>query len=305
MTDGPRPAPRRPIRRRLVPLLAVAGGALILGGCQAPTFGAFRGATTQGHDEFKLWVGLMIAGLVVAAIVWGLIFFALARYRRRSGDQMPRQFHENLPIEIVYTTIPILIVAGIFAFTVVTENEIDAVSSHPAEIVHVLAYRWGWRFSYYSPQGRAQGVRIETSAEPRLLAQPATSKQYPQLVIPLGETTRIVLNSADVVHGFYVPEFNFSRLAQPGVTNRFDFTPTRPGVYRGQCSTYCGLYHSEMLFSVRVLPAPKFTAWLASEQSSQAAAAGPVAAKTTAATTTAAGGRAAVETSSAERGAGS
>ncbi len=293
-------------------MLAVAGGALVLGGCNAPTFGAFRGATTQGHDEFKLWVGMVVAGLIVAAIVWGLIFFAVARYRRRSSDQMPKQFHENFPLEVVYTTIPVLIVAGIFTFTVVTENEIDAVSSHPAEIVHVLGYRWGWRFSYYSPQGRAQGVRIETSAAPRLLAQPATSKQYPQLVLPLGETTRVVLNSADVVHGFYVPEFNFSRLAQPGVTNRFDFTPTRSGVFRGQCSTYCGLYHSEMLFSVRVEPASKFSSWLASEQSSQAVAGGPVAAKTAAATRTlAAGGGAGAalgtggEASSAERGAAS
>jgi cytochrome c oxidase subunit 2 len=134
---------------------------------------------------------------------------------------------------------------------VVTENEVDAVSNSPSEIVHVLAYRWGWQFTYDAGNGRSQGVLIKTAAEPKLLAQPCTSNEYPQLVLPKGETVRIVLTSADVIHGFYIQEFNFSRYAQPGVTNEFDFTPTTLGVFTGQCSQYCGLYHSEMIFSVR------------------------------------------------------
>jgi cytochrome c oxidase subunit 2 len=242
---------------------ALVLGALALGGCGAPTFGAFRGATTQGHDEFKLWVGMVIAGLVVAVIVWGLIFWAMFAYRRKS-DAIPKQFHEHIPLEITYTIIPVIIVAVIFYFTVVTENEVDAVSTKPTEIVHVLAYRWGWRFTYDSGNGTSQNVAIQTAAEPKLLAQPATSPEYPQLVLPVDSTVRIVLDSADVIHGFYVPAFNFSRYAQPGVTNVFDFTPTHLGVYTGQCSQYCGLYHSEMLFSVKVVSTADFSQWLTS-----------------------------------------
>lgn len=245
-------------------------GALVLGGCNTPTFGAFRGATVQGKDEFKLWVGLFAAGLVVAILVWGLIFFAMARYRRRSTDGIPSQFHANIPLEIIYTVIPLIIVGVIFYFTVVTENEVDAVSSHPAEMVKVLAYRWGWQFSYVNGQGRSQGVVVRTTAQPDLLTKPATSNEYPQMVLPKGETVRIVLSSADVVHGFYVPAFNFSRYAQPGVVNTFDFTPTQAGVFRAQCSEYCGLYHSEMLFSVRVESPSAFSQWLSSQQASQA-----------------------------------
>lgn len=242
----------------------------MLGGCNAPTFGAFRGATTQARDEFKLWVGLFIAGLAVAAIVWGLIFWSVARYRRRRDDEMPKQFHENIPLEIVYTVIPLIIVGFIFYFTVRTENEVDAVAKRPAEVVHVLAYRWGWQFTYDNAQGRSEGVVIRTKAQPKLLAQPARSNQYPQLVLPKGVPTRIVLTSADVVHGFYVPAFNFSRYAQPGVTNVFDLTPTKAGVFRAQCSEYCGLYHSEMLFSVRVESSSAFSRWLGTQQASQA-----------------------------------
>lgn len=257
------------MRKASVPVLLLAG-ALVLGGCKVPTFGAFRGATTQGHAEFKLWVGLFIAGLVVAIIVWGLIFWTVAAYRRKQADEIPRQFHANIPLEIIYTVIPVIIVAVIFYFTVVTENQVDAVSRHPVEQVHVLAYRWGWQFRYYNGQGRYEGVQIRTSAEPKVLAQPATSSQYPQMVIPDGQTVRIVLNSADVVHELYVPAFNFGRYALPGVTNVFDFTPTKEGVYRGQCAEYCGLYHSEMLFSVRVVSPSAFSQWINAQQASQA-----------------------------------
>lgn len=272
----PRPdRPARPggsrLRKAAIPLLLVAG-AILLGGCSAPTFGAFRGATTQGKDEFKLWVGMFIAGLIVAGIVYILIFWASFAYRRRrhGEDYIPKQFHSNVPLEIVYTALPIIIVGFIFYFTVLTENNVDAVSNHPNEVVNVLAYRWGWQFTYESGSSTPQGVVIRTSAQPELLPKAATSSEYPQLVLPVGETVRINLASSDVIHGFYVPEFNFSRYAQPGVTNTFDFTPTTTGVYTGQCTQYCGLYHSEMLFSVKVVSASQFQQWLSTQQASQA-----------------------------------
>ncbi|HLI14535.1 MAG TPA: cytochrome c oxidase subunit II [Acidimicrobiales bacterium] len=280
MTDGasrrpPRPCPASPRRRvarwrRLGAPLGIALGALALGGCTVPTFGAFRGSTVQGHDEFKLWFGMAIAGLAVAVIVWGLIFWSVVAYRRRHDDEMPRQFREHLPLEVLYTVIPIVIVAVIFYFTFVTEDSIDAVAKKPAEIVHVLAYQWGWSFTYYDGSGHYQRVRIQTASQPQPTALPATSSEYPQMVLPLGETTRIVLNAADVIHALYVPAFNFNRQAIPGITNVFDFTPTQAGVFPGQCVQYCGLYHSEMLFSVRVVTPARFQRWLAAEQGAQA-----------------------------------
>ena len=256
-------------RRAGVPIVLLLG-VLLLSGCNVPTFGPFRGVTVQAKDEFKLWQGMLIAGFIVGGIVYALIIWASIMYRRRHSDHIPRQFHSNKPIEIIYTTLPILIIAGIFYFTVVTENEVDAVSNTPNEIVQVLAYRWGWQFTYQAGNGRLQGVLIKTAAEPKLLAQPFTSSEYPRLVLPEGETVRIVLTSADTIHGFYIPEFNFSRYAQPGVTNKFDFTPTTDGIYSGQCSQYCGLYHSEMRFSVQVVSPAQFQQWLSTTQASQA-----------------------------------
>jgi cytochrome c oxidase subunit 2 len=259
--------------RRSLPALVLVGTALALTGCGAPTFGAFRGATTQGKDEFKLWVGMFIAGLAVAIFVWALIFWASFRYRRRD-DTIPRQFHTNVPVEITYTLIPFLMIFVIFYFTVVTENEVDAVSAHPAEIIHVTGYRWGWEFQYYDGSHHSQGVRVQTSAEPKKLAQPSTSSEYPQLVLPVGATIRIDLDSSDVIHGFYIPAFNFSRYAQPGYTNTFDFTTTTTGVFTGQCSQYCGLYHAEMIFSVKVESSADFAIWMKNQQAAQSSAGG-------------------------------
>jgi cytochrome c oxidase subunit 2 len=249
-------------RRRAGAAIAIAGGAILLSGCNAPTFGAFRGATTQGHATFKLWVGMVVAGLIVAGIVWALIFYSVIRYRRRGEGEIPRQFTEHIPLEIVYTVIPFIVVLVIFYFTVVTENQVNAIASNPAVTVNVTGFQWGWSFQY-----KGTPVDIYTSSEPGTASEalPPTNPIYPQLVLPEGETTQINLFGNDVAHSLWVPAFNFSRMALPGHENQFDFTPTELGVFDGRCNQYCGLYHSEMLFSVRVVTPQQFTTWLSDE----------------------------------------
>jgi heme/copper-type cytochrome/quinol oxidase subunit 2 len=95
---------------------------------------------------------------------------------------------------------------------------------------------------------------------------PAVDCLGPGLIVPAGKTTRITLNSQDVIHGFYVPQFNFSRYAQPGVTNVFDLTVSHTGIYRAQCTQLCGLYHSLIFFHVVALPPAQFQAWLSQQQ---------------------------------------
>jgi len=250
--------------RKVVGLGALVLGAGVLGGCTLPTFGAYRGATTQAQDEFTLWSWMCIAGLAVMVLVLGLIIWACFRYRRRN-DEIPHQFHSNIAIEILYTAIPLIMVGVIFGYTVVVENKIDTVSPTPAVIIRVTGFQWGWKFQYLPPDKPA-GLPIAsvvTAAEPKVLAGNPLSPDYPQFVLPIGVTTRIVLVSNDVVHTFYIPEFNFGRYALPGVVNTFDFTPTNFGAFPGKCAQYCGLYHSEMLFSVRVVSMANYRVWLA------------------------------------------
>ena len=269
-------SPLRPAatgRRRRWQLAAVAIALpVLLGACQVPHFYAFRGSTTQGHDEFLLYAGTFIAAIVVGGFTGLLILWAVFRYRRRSDD-MPRQFQYHIPLELTYTIVPIIIVLVLFVFTVITENKMDLVVDHPDVVVNVYGFQWGWEFDY--PNHVV--VRAETTSDPDPvgpagLAGPACSPvawcKGPGLILPAGQTTRIQLRSKDTIHGFYVPEFNFSRYAQPGVLNQFDFTVPHSGVWRAQCAQFCGLYHSLMLFHVVAMPPAQFQAWLSSEQSS-------------------------------------
>ena len=219
------------------------------------SYGASRGATTQGQDTFKLYSGMMTTGIIVGGLVVLLILWTIFRYRKRS-DEMPRQFHENIPIEILYTVIPVIIVAVLFFFTVITENKVDAIvpvnatvtaTGKPVVDIRVTAFQWGWRFDY--PDLNV-GVAGETTNGP--------NNHGPQMVVPVGQTVQITLVSDDVIHGFYVRDFNFSRYALPGVINLFDLDVLHAGTYNGQCTQICGLYHSEMLFSVRAVSPAAF-----------------------------------------------
>ncbi len=240
-------SPAGKARSRGVKLAGLAISSIALAGC-SPAFGAYRGVTTQGRSTFHLFQGFAITAIFVGGITFGLLFFVLLRYRKRS-DAIPTQRHSNVKIEILYTVIPILIVVGLFFFTVKVENKVDAISPTPNVKVTVTAFQWGWKFYYPATNTTVIG----------------SGNHYPQLVLPEGETTAVTLVSQDVVHGFYIPAFNFSRYALPGFVNHFDFTPTSAGTYIGRCSQLCGLYHSEMLFSVKVLSAQQFQSWTSSQ----------------------------------------
>ena len=158
-------------------------------GCNVyPTYGASRGATKQGQETFKLYSGMMTTGIIVGGLVGLLILWTIIRYRKRS-DEMPRQFHENVPIEILYTVIPVIIVAVLFFFTVLTENNVDAIqpvnatftaTGKPVVDITVTAFQWGWRFDY--PDLNV-GVAGETTNGP--------NNHGPQMVVPVGQTVQI------------------------------------------------------------------------------------------------------------------
>ncbi len=240
------PAPGHKSPRRLA-AVAVAVGAVLLTGCQLPTFGAYKGATTQARSTFHLWQGFFIAGIVVGGFTLLLITWAVFRYRRRknSSDELPVQTQYHTLTELIYTVVPILIVLGLFVATVLVENKVTAVEPNAYTKIHVYAFQWGWEFEY------PNGVKI--------IGQ---TTDAPTMVVPTGKTVQIRLDSYDVLHGFYVPEFNFSRYATPGYSTYFDFNVLHDGVYRGQCTQLCGLYHSLMFFNVRSVSPSAYQTWL-------------------------------------------
>ena len=220
----------------------------VLSGCSLSSFGAYPSATQTGRSTFHLWQGFTIGAIVVGAITLSLIIYAALRYRakREHEGSVPRQVQYHLPMEITYTVIPIIIVFVLFAFTVVVENEVTALPSvTPDNTIQVQAFQWGWRFTY--PGFTVIGQTTQT----------------PVMEMPEGQNVRIVLTSSDVVHGFYIRQFNFSRYALPGVINQFTFNAQTLGTYFGQCTQLCGLYHSLMWFKVEVVTPAAYQKFLA------------------------------------------
>jgi cytochrome c oxidase subunit II len=220
--------------------LAVAAAALLATGC-AP-----QGVTEQGRAIHNLYNLFLYIAAVVYVIVAALVIWSVVRYRRR-GDELPEQTHGNNRLELAWTVIPLVIVLFLFVATLQAQNKVLDQSGQPAVNVTVTGFQWSWRFTY-------EGTGAEVIGTP---------ERVPELVLPVGQRVRVKLQSADVVHSFYVPQTLFKRQAIPGVTSEFDLTFEKAGLYHGQCTQFCGLQHPDMLFRVRAVSQGEYQSWLA------------------------------------------
>ncbi len=235
---------------RRIALLAVVP--LGLAACELPSFGAPDPASEQGREVFDLYRWFAAAATGVGVFVTVLLVYVVVRFRRRS-EAIPSQEPYNIPVEVVYTVVPLLIVSMLFVFSVRTEDQVSAESDDPDLVVDVIGFQWQWQFGYvdaaYTVTGSPEGG-------------------IPELVLPVGRTTRLQLLTTDVIHSFWVPEFLVKRDLIPGVDNAIDVTPTEVGVFDGVCAEFCGLDHGRMRFSVQVVSGDDFDAWLAERSAS-------------------------------------
>jgi cytochrome c oxidase subunit 2 len=240
-------------------------GVVTLTGCSMPNnefwrFGWPEGITEQSQDMRELWTGSVIAALIVGFAVWGLILYSVVRHRKR-GDELPKQTAYNLPLEIVYTILPFLIIAGLFFYTVVVQNRVQERSDQPDETIAVNAFKWNWQFVYPETTG-ADGEPVSTVGN---------TSEIPILVLPTDRSIRFEVASADVIHSFWVPEFLFKLDVIPGNENGrdnvFEVTVQEEGAYVGRCAELCGTYHAYMNFEVRAVSGEDYDAYLEARES--------------------------------------
>jgi cytochrome c oxidase subunit II len=265
-------APRRR-RAKVAGIGALAVMLLALTGCTNDTFtriGFPDPITTQGKVVVSLWQGSWIAGMLVGCVVWGLIVWAVIFHRKR-GDKLPPQVRYNMPIEILYTVIPFVLIAVLFYYTAKDENVITATPANPAVTVNVIGFQWSWEFDYPQPNGAPPVKMTGAMWDP---TKPDSRQTLPVLEVPVGERVQFNLTSPDVVHAFWVPEFLFKRDVIPGHPNHFQVTLTKTGTYTGHCSELCGVYHSRMLFTLKVVTPQEYQSWIAQQKANQSTAAG-------------------------------
>lgn len=225
--------------------------AVTLSGCswqEALGLGWPKGITPEAHANRELWVGSVIAALVVGVIVWGLMFWTASFHRKKEGqDELPRQFGYNMPLELVLTVIPFVIISVLFYFTIVTQQKMLHKEPNPEVVVDVTAFQWNWKFGYQKVN-YADGSFNYDGADPArkalMISKPegtdshgeekigairgmnpedrsylnfdkietiGTSDEIPVLVLPVGKRIEFEQASADVIHSFWVPEFLFKR----------------------------------------------------------------------------------------------
>src|SRR6201994_249145 len=241
---------RRPVLAGMLGLLAVS-----LSGCSwsdAFALGWPRGITTEGDWNRQLWIGAVIASLVVGVLVWGLMFWSIAFHRHKATDtELPRQFGYNMPLELVLTVTPFLIISVLFYFTVVVQEKMLHLSKDPEVVIDVTAFQWNWKFGYQKINFKDGTLTYDGADQARknaMLSKPegkdshgeervgpvrglntedrtylnfdkvetvGTSTEIPVLVLPVGKRIEFTLASADVIHAFWVPEFLFKRDVMP------------------------------------------------------------------------------------------
>jgi cytochrome c oxidase subunit 2 len=250
------------VLRRIGGFITAAGLVALLAGCDiGGTFRGFgwpAGVSTEAKQMYDLWIGSVVAALAVGFFVWGLIFWCIVRYRKR-GQELPVQTRFNLPIEVLYTVLPFLVIAVLFYYTAVVQTRVNEVSENPDTTVEVVAFKWNWQFNYRSGKGTdAQTVASTTGS----------SEVIPVLVLPVGEKIRFELTAKDVIHSFWVPDLLFKRDVFPGnVRNIFEVTIDTPGHYVGRCAELCGTYHSMMNFEVVAVTPEEFDQYVAALRS--------------------------------------
>lgn len=217
--------------------------ALLLAGC-AEEASPLNPKGTQAQEQLDLMILSLLIMTLVVVVVFAIAIYVLVKFRAKKGDNtIPKQVEGNHKLEIIWTVIPIILLAILVVPTVgYTFKHDQNLSNDPnAEKVQVVAHQFWWEFNY--PE---HGI---FSAQ--------------ELVIPVGKDISFEMTSADVNHSFWIPALGGKKDTNPGLTSYMHLTPTEVGVYKGKCAELCGASHALMDFKVHVVTEEEFAAWVA------------------------------------------
>lgn len=196
-----------------------------------------RGPFARQIDQL-FWPVFWIAAAIFV-LVQGAILVAVVLFRDRPGRPEPKQVHGNTKLEVTWTLIPALILAGIAVPTV--RSVFDLSECGPdAMTVQITGRQWWFEYDYPD-----QGVRAANV-----------------MVIPAGREICAEMTSDDVLHNFWVPQLNGKRYLVPGQTTHLRLQADQPGEYWGHCGEFCGLSHSLMRARVVAVSETEFEAWV-------------------------------------------
>jgi cytochrome c oxidase subunit 2 len=196
----------------------------------------------QAQAIRALMIGVIIMASVIALIVTGLVAWTLIRFADRGG-QVPAQSDGNRTVEIIYTVIPLCMMATLFVCTVITMGRAEPQTHSPLGL-QIIAHQWWWELRY-------PAAHVISANE---------------IHLPAREPIETELSSSDVIHELWIPQLGPKMDAVPGQINRLVLRGDTPGIYLGQCAEFCGAAHALMRVRVIVQPRAEFDAWEASQR---------------------------------------
>jgi cytochrome c oxidase subunit 2 len=197
-----------------------------------PDPGVTQATTVDDLFRVHMWLIAFLFALVSVFMVYSFVVF-----RRAKREDEGEHFEGNTTLEILWTAIPLVLVV-IFAFIGV-QTLADITATTPNDLtIKVTGQQWSWVFDY--PNGT-------TNAE---------------LVVPVDQPIVLEMTATDVIHSFWVPEWRMKQDLVPGMTTHINYTPKLTGEFTLACNQACGLSHTNMYATVRVVTPDEFTAWL-------------------------------------------
>ncbi len=209
-----------------------------------PTQASEEAVVIDGLADIHFWVQAFLFALIMV-----IMLYSVYAFRRQPGDETDApHVHGHTGLEIIWTVVPTLAVIGFGIYGVVLLN--DVLASEPNErMVEVVGRRWSWQFVY-----------------------PDTNNKIgEELGLVVNEPVVLHMRSEDVIHSFWVPEFRVKQdllpvnLVDDNPNNDFytlRFTPTEEGTYKVRCAEICGLEHSQMFATVKVMNQADYDAWV-------------------------------------------
>jgi len=232
-----------------------------------------KSATAIGREIHGLHMTIFYVCVAIAIVVFGIMLYSIIRHRKSLGATA-KPFHESTVVEIIWTTIPliILVVMAIPA----TQTLMAMYDTETSDIdIKVTGYQWKWRYEYLSEQ--EQGIDFFstlTTSQDQMIGLETKSENYllevdNAVVIPINKKVRFLFTAQDVIHSWWVPELAVKKDAIPGFINESWTKVEKVGTYRGQCAELCGQGHGYMPIVVKAVSAEDYQAWVEEQKSKQ------------------------------------
>jgi cytochrome c oxidase subunit II len=237
-------------------------------------------ATKIAEDQAWLHWFMMIACTVIFILVFGVMFYSILKHRKSLGHKAA-SFHESVAVEIAWTIVPFVIVIAMGLLA--TKTLVATKDTTNADLtIKATGYQWKWGYDYIKGEGEGLGFISTLDNAHREMSNKGSKNaaDYPDnyllkvdnpLVVPVGRKIRIITTANDVIHAFAVPAFGIKQDAIPGFVRDTWFKAEKTGDFYGQCQELCGKEHAYMPIHVKVVTAPEYTAWVATQQKLAAA----------------------------------